>query len=180
MQPNIVLIPNKKLVNKIFHLRRSIITNKLGEQDARRKVLPHSTICYFEEELCRKNISTIINKLNQLNQQIQITLDVKQITNWDQKIIALLDIMPLSHIKNNLESLIDKTNIKFNVEYKQIYGDTIGNHMKLVREVHKDKINAVIEIFIREIPKKITFNRIALIGYESEEKDVLWQKILSI
>jgi len=176
MQPNIVLLPNKEFIQKVFNLRKQLVDMRLGNADPREKVLPHATILYFEEKIAKDDIGKINIQLDNLQIRQPIALEINKITSWEHKVVAMFNISPLQNIKKEVEKLISKTKIKANTEYRQIYGDTVGDHMKLARQVKDNKIKEAIGLFKSNIPSKISFERVALIGYETEEKDILWEK----
>jgi len=149
---------------------------KLGNPDTRRDVLPHITILYFEENLSREKTNKVIQRLNDFQIKQPVTIDTKKITNWEHKVVAIFNTFPIHNVKEEIEKLLSKTEIKFNTEYKKIYGDTIGDHMKLARQIYSGKVKEVINIFQNHLPKKISFERIALVNYETKEKDILWEK----
>lgn len=179
MKPNLILLPTNEFIQNIFNLRKQIVEIGLGENDPRINVLPHSTILYIEEDLTKEQINKIIQQLDKLQIHKPIVLGISKITNWKHKVIAMLDTSPLENLKNEIETLLNKTNIKFNNEYKKDYGDTIGNHIKLARQIYPNKIKEAINMFQKNLIKEISFERIAFIDYETEEKDILWEKRLS-
>jgi hypothetical protein len=151
----------------------------LGNKDPRKNALPHTTVLYIEEKLTKKNTNEAVKQLSKLKAYKPVTLDIKEITNWKHKIVAILDTSPVLNIKDDLESLFSEIPIKVNKKYKKLYGNTIGDHMKLARQVKANKIDETISFFKRNIPSKITFERMALIGYKTEEKNILWDKELT-
>lgn len=179
MKLNLVLLPNKEFTQNIFNLRKQIIDTKLGNVDPRGNVLPHTTILYFEEDISKENMDRLSQLLNNLQLKQPITLNVEKITNWKHKVVALFDISPLVSLKEYMELIVNRTGLKFNTEYKKTYGDTIGDHMKLARQVIPEKTNEVVSIFQNQLPKKVSFERIALINFDAEEKDILWEIKLS-
>lgn len=179
MQPNIVLLPNKQFIQNILKLRKQIVDMKLGKIDPRENVLPHTTVLYFEEVLIKEQIDNIIQQLDNLQINQPITLDIVKITSWKHKVVAMFDISPLSNLKSEIEKLISKTEVKFNTEYKKIYGNSIGDHMKLARQINPNNSGEIIELFQNNLPMKVPFQRIAFIGYETVEKDILWEEKLS-
>lgn len=178
MQPNIVLLPNKQFIQNVLELRKQIVDMKLGEIDPRENVLPHTTILYFEEALTKEQINKIVQHLDSLQINQPIALDIVKVTIWKHKVVAIFDVSPLQSIKNEIDKLLSKTPIKFNTEYKKIYGNTFGDHMKLARQVRPNKNEEVIKLFQKNLPNKISFEKVALIGYGTEEKDILWEKKL--
>lgn len=178
MQPNLVLLPNKQFIQKVFNLRKQIVENKLGKSDPRDKVLPHTTVLYFEENLTDKKVDECMHQLNNLQISKPIILDIIEVTNWEHKVVARFNASPLDSLKSKVGKLISNTKIRFNTEYKKVYGDTIGDHMKLARQINVNKIEETKKLFKKTLPKNIQFERIAFIGYEGEEKDILWQKQL--
>lgn len=175
MRPNLVLLPNKEFNQNIFNLRKQIIDTKLGNIDLRGNVLPHVTILYFEEDITKGKIDTLIQFLNSLQLKQPITLDIEKITNWEHKVVAIFKTFPLVSLKKNIELIVSGVGLKFNTEYIKTYGDTIGDHMKLARQVLPGKTNKVISIFQKCLPKKVAFERIALVNYNTEEKGMLWE-----
>ena len=180
MQPNIVLLPNKEFIQKVFNLRKQLVDMGFGDVDPREKVLPHTTILYFEEEITKDKIKKISKQLDKLLIKQQIDMKIIKITNWEHKVVAKFNTSPLQNIKKEVEILIGEINVKSNTEYNKIYGDSIGDHMKLARQVNSNNTNEVIELFQNNLPIKVHFERIVLIGYETTEKDILWEKKLSI
>lgn len=178
MRPTLALLLNKKYTLNIFNARKQIVDAKFGKYDTRSKVLPHITIIYFEESLTKEKIEKIIQQLNNLQIKHLISLNVTEITDWGHKIVAMFDASLLQNIKDEAEKLIIRTKIKYNVEYKKTYGDTIGDHMKLARQIFPNKIDKTINLLQNTLPSKVNFERIALIGYGSEEKDILWERKL--
>jgi 2'-5' RNA ligase len=180
MQPNIVLLPNKQFIQNVLKLRRQVVDMKLSKADPRENVLPHTTILYFEETLTKQQISMMVQHLDCLHINQQITLDIIKVTSWKNKVVAMFDTSPLSSLISDVEKLIGKTKVRFNTDYKKIYGDSIGDHMKLARKINPNSTEEVVKLFKNYLPMKITFERIAFIGYETMEKDILWEKKLSI
>jgi 2'-5' RNA ligase len=180
MQPNIILLPDKLFCQQVFNLRKQLVDMEFGNLDPREKVLPHTTILYFEEEISKDKIGKINKQLDNLQIKKPIVMEINKITSWEHKLVGMFNISPLHNIKKEVERLVSKIKIRFNTEYIKIYGDTIGNHMKLARQVENNKIDEAISLFENNIPSKISFDRVAFIGYETEEKDILWEKKLSI
>lgn len=179
MKPNIVLISEDKLIQDIFHIRKEIVEKGLATPDPRSRALPHSTILYTEEDLGQEKINQIIQKLDRLKINNRISLKIKEYVYWEPKIAAMLDISPLQSLKIELDCLLGNLNFCFNKEYISLYGNTIGDHVKLARGIYPDKADDSIRLFRANLPKQITFSRIAFIGYNTEEKDILWQRNLS-
>ncbi|KKQ41979.1 MAG: hypothetical protein US60_C0026G0018 [Microgenomates group bacterium GW2011_GWC1_37_8] len=175
MRLNLVLLPNREFTQNIFNLRKQIIDTKLGNVDPRGNVLPHATILYFEEDITKEKMDKLSQFLNNLQLKQPITLDIENITNWEHRVVAVFNISPLVSLKENIELIVSGAGLKFNTEYKKTYGDTIGDHMKLVRQVLPEKTNEVISIFQNQLPKKVSFERIALVNYDTEEKDIRWE-----
>ncbi len=178
MKPNLVLLPNKQFIEDVFRLRKQILKDNLGEKNSRESVLPHSTIIYLEKDITKEKTSEIIKQLDKLSSYKPIFLSILEIINWENKIIAKFDNSPIKKLKDEIDGLLGKNEIKFNEEYKKVFGNTIGDHMKLARQVYQAKIEETINIFKENLPKNICFNRIAFIDYKTEEKDILWQKKL--
>ena len=151
----------------------------LGKIDPRKNVLPHTTILYFEEELTKEQLDNMIQQLDKLQLNWRITLDIVKITSWKHKLVAMFNISSLHNLKSEVEKLIGRTEVKFNTEYKRAYGDSIGDHVKLARQVNPNNTDEAMELFQNNLPIKVTFERIALIGYGTMEKDMLWEKELN-
>ena len=176
MQPYIFLIPEEKAIKEIYKIRKTILDRGLAEKDPRNTALPHITLVYFEENLTDSKIQKTLNQLKSLKFDTPIHLGIKDIVSWEEKVVAMLEISPLKTIKANLGELLRKTDIKFNKEYMKLYGDTIGDHMKLARQVSLNKQEQVKRMFREQLPDIMKFERVAFIDYGAEEKDILWQK----
>jgi len=179
MQLYIALLPDTFVSNTILQLRKEVVDLNLGNIDSRQKVLPHTTILSFEEDIRNEKVNEIIELLNKLQYSDSITLPVIDITNWDQKVVAMFDIDPLRQLKTEVDALVRKSDIAFDTEYKKLYGNTIGDHMKLARQIKKDTIEEVKTLFRRNLPQLITFTRVVLIEYGCDEKDILWSNDLT-
>lgn len=176
MRLNLVLLPDKGFTQNIFNLRKQVVDMKLGNIDKRANVLPHVTVLYFEENLSKDKTNEVIQLLRNLQIKRPITLDIKEITNWEHKVVAIFNTSPVCNLKKGIENILSKTELKFNTEYKKIYGDTIGDHMKLARQILPEKVKEVINMFQNQLPQEISFERITLVNYDTEEKDILWSK----
>ena len=176
MEPYLITIPNVLTIKKIFDLRRKLVGLGCGLPDPRAKVLPHVTIVYIEEKnLTLEQNDLLVKKLSELSFSKSIKLKVKEIVNWEYKIVSLFDTTPIRELVTSSEKLFKEIRIKANEDYKNL----VGNHMKVVREIKPEKVQQVLRLIKLKFPKEIIFDRVAYINkYGGEEKDILWQKKL--
>lgn len=177
----LVTIPNVTIVEKIFELRRKIVKLGYGQLDPRANVLPHVTITYIENKnLSKDQINLIVKKLLELNFSKSITLTIKELLNWKHKIVASFDTNPIKELVTISQNLLRGLGLKVNDDYIKLYGNTIGDHMKIARHIDFQKLPLAMKLINSELPKKIVLDRIAFVGYDCDEKDIFWEKILRL
>lgn len=160
-----VLIPEEKIINKIWELR----TNTL---DVRAKTLPHVTIGYFGD-IDEKNIPKIIAGLNTIQKFSKVELKITRYISFENKIAAEFDSSNLQVIILAFENIIRDLGVEINKD-----GKWIGDHMKIVRDIKPKDVGKMTENIEDKLPKKIIFDRMALLGYGCTENDILWEKKL--
>jgi len=178
MNPFLVITPDKDTINLIYKIRKELLEKQFGIIDPRARVLPHITLTYIEEELTKEKIETIINNLNKVNLPKSLQIGIKEVINWDQKIVATFDPSVLNQLVEDFRLVFEGLSVKVNSDYEELYGKTIGDHMKIAREVKPEKMSIALELTQKTFPKKFNLETVAFIGYDCEEKDVLWKKIL--
>jgi len=178
MNPFLVIIPNTEACNLIFKLRDRITDEGFGLIDSRKKVIPHITITYIEEELTKNQIDDLIKNLDSVVLPKELSLDLINVTNWDKKAVALFNPSDLSKIVDNYRKVFNDLSIKVNIDYENAYGKTIGDHMKIAREIKPEMAEKALNLIKSTMPQQISFEKVAFIGYECEVKDILWEKSL--
>lgn len=178
MNPFLVIIPDKNTIDLIYKIRKELVEKQFGIADPGASVLPHITLTYIEEELTKKKIEAIINNLNKANLPKSLQINVKEVVNWNQKIIAMFDPSSLNQLVEKFRQVFDELSIKVNSNYEALYGKTIGDHMKVAREAKPEKMPISLEFVQKTFPNKFNLETVAFIGYDCEEKDVLWKKSL--
>jgi len=177
----LIAIPEKSVVKKIFELRKKVVELGYASNDPRKNVLPHITLTYIENNnLPKDQISTIKSRLSEMVFDKSIILTVKKFLDWDHKIVALFETQPTKELRLTSQTLFQKMGVKVNKNYQKLYGDTVGDHMKILRQISLKSIQGTIELAKSVLPDKIIIDRIAFIGHGCEEKDILWQKRLTI
>ena len=73
----------------------------------------------------------------------------------------------------------DQFQLSGNVEYVSSVKTPVGDHLKIVRNVYPTKIDETKKYLASKLDPIIEFNRIVLIKYNCQEKDILWQKNLT-
>jgi len=176
MEPYLIAIPNVSTIKKIFDLRRKLVDLGYGLPDPRAKVLPHVTFAYIEEEnLTSEQNDLLVKKLSELSFSKPIKLQVKEIVNWEHKIVSLFDTTPIRELVTSSEKLFKEIRIKVNEDYKNF----VGNHMKVARQIKPEKVQQALRLIKLKFPKEIILDGVAYINkYGGEEKDILWQKKL--
>ena len=178
MNPFLVITPDKDTIDLIYKIRKELVEKQFGIVDSRAKVLPHITLTYIEEELTKEKIEAVINSLIKMDLPKSFQINVKEIVNWDQKIVAMFDPSALNQLVENFKLVFKGLSIKANSNYEGLYGKTIGDHMKIAREVKLEKIPIALELIQNTFPNKFNLETVAFIDYDCEEKDILWKKSL--
>lgn len=175
----IALLANEAVSQTIMRLRKTIVDKELGNNDPRGNVIPHTTILSFEENISNEKANEISNTLNKLHSCELIQLKITEFVNWDHKVVAMLNRTPIITLKSEIDAMVNETQVKFDTEYKKLYGETIGDHMKLARQIYTRNIESVKLLFKQNMPLQIEFDRIALIKYKFEDKDIIWERNLT-
>lgn len=178
MSQFLVIIPSKEITNIILELRNQIMHEGFGEFDQRINVIPHITITYLEEELTNENGPNLFKNLDLVALPNFFTVNNRGVVNWDRKIVALFNPLDLTNLVENYRKVFEESSIKVNYNYEHLYGKTIGDHMKVAREIKPEKLEETLNLARKILPQQIPIERLALINYEGKEQDILWQKYL--
>jgi hypothetical protein len=171
----LITIPKKEVCDIIFRFRNQIVDAGFAQIDSRINAIPHVTITYIEQELNNHQIDDLISSFNSIVIPTKISLSLLDITNWNEKVVALFNPSVLAGLVNEYKKAFDKLLIKVNKDYESHYGQTIGDHMKIAREIQPDKIETVLKLAKSTIPLQVPLEKIALIGYGCETKDIIWE-----
>ena len=173
----LVAIPKQSTIVTISAIRNKSVEFGYGQPDSRVNTLPHITLTYIEEEnISSDQIGLIVKKLSELKLHKPPSLVIKEITNWENKIVALFNTEPLNKLIFQSQTLFRNMQLKVNNAYITLYGNTVGDHMKIVRHIYPEKVLLANELVKLDLPKLITLERIAFISYDCTDKDIIWQK----
>ena len=161
-----VLIPEQKIVDSIWKLRKNTV-------DKRGLTLPHMTIGYFGD-IENEMISEIIKALKQITLFNSVELPVLNYIFFDNKIAAEFDKRLTKNIVENFEKVVKNIGVEINSDDKYI-----GDHMKVVRNIDPKDTEKMLTLIKEILPNTIHFERMALISENCEEKDILWESSLN-
>lgn len=178
MKLNIALLPSKDIIHQIYSLREKSLKSGLSDYDPRGFTLPHLCLQYLiDKDYDNIFIASLKAALEKFSLTKAVNLKVNLLGNYENKMIAIFNPGDTQAFVNEISLIIDKYKISSNKEYVNQFGTPVGDHMKLIRQVKDGKINEVKQLF-KQLPSSIIFNRLVLIDYDCQEKDILWERKL--
>jgi len=191
MKNILAALPEEKIVERIYKIRQDIINKGWGVEDARKKVLPHTTLSYLKafdgDERAEKIITELSKEVKDLK-SFQIKVVGAEI--WEKKISLMLDNFSFRDLIVNADRVFRKHDISWNDEYllelnkkksssnQQIYNnfeEAIGDHIKIVRNVFESHLVEAQKYILKNLPQLMIFDKLVLMGYGCTEKDIFWK-----
>lgn len=181
----ITILPEQDTIDRVFKLRRELVSRGWCKKDERNSVLPHVSLSYLKD-VNREGINKdLILKLNRVASGMDsISLTSKGTKNWDQKVVLSFDNRPVRGLVSDLDKLLRECELSWNDQYLEelnskvdnSYDDIVkvmGNHMKLFRSVKNNKLEQVIRV-AENFDKEVNFVSLALMSYGCTKEDILW------
>jgi len=179
MKLNIALLPSKDIIHQIYSLREKSLKSNLSNYDPRGFTLPHLCLSYLiDKDYDNIFIASLKAALEKLSLTKLVNIEIDLFNNYGNKMIAIFNPNDTQAFVNEISLIIDKYEISSNKEYVNEFGTPVGDHMKLIRQVKEGKMDEVKQLF-GQLPKSIIFNRLVLIDYGCQEKDILWERKLA-
>lgn len=163
MNSFLVITPDKDAIDLIYRIRKELVEKQFGNVDSRARVVPHITLSYIEQELTKQQIETVINSFKELDILKSLEIDIKEVVSWDQKIVTKFDPSLLEPWVENFRQVFERLSIKVNLNYEELYGKTIGDHMKVARCIKAEKMDSAIKFVKDSLPKKIIFEKVSFL-----------------
>lgn len=169
MGPILVLIPEQKIIDEVFKIRDFIVSNNWGGADPRIDTFPHVSLVYSNLEVGDLNQIITDCKIN-FTDDISIRLEISKFESWENKISAMFNPISIAKLAEEAAKIFERNGLLD----KTTRPSEIGDHMKIARHLYEDRIDEVVDYLKQNFPKRVLFNRIALIDYACTEKDIFW------
>jgi 2'-5' RNA ligase len=179
MKLYVAIIPERRIIDKIIELRKKIVELDLADKDPRADVLPHLCVAYLNDEIDygESLITDMKKKLTELEfpKKINLTAETYGDLITPGKIAAMFRPEDTKDMVEKVDTVLAKLGVSGNAKYESALNTPVGDHMKLARQIKEGKMEEVKAVFDTELPKEMIFNRVVLMGYGCQEKDILWQ-----
>jgi 2'-5' RNA ligase len=160
----------------VWSIRREVVQKGWAEIDSRANVLPHLTVTYLKGTDDVYAISELGKKLEGLLVAQTQILKIKEIGYFRNKAVMMFDPDNTRELVEEIDRLVGK--MSENMAYVREAMTPVGDHIKIVREILDGKMDDIKTLLEERLPEIVEFDRVALIGYGCEEKDIRWQRKL--